>query len=59
MIYREETTVRRIESNEYFDAVPAYFVDNKVPARVYKLLLDTLRLAGFLLASDGERSKGV
>jgi hypothetical protein len=52
MIYREETTVKRIESNEYFDAVPAYFVDHKVPAGVYKLLLDTLREDEYKLSDD-------
>jgi hypothetical protein len=35
--------MERIQSNEYFDAVQAYFVDHKEPYRVYKFLLDTLR----------------
>jgi hypothetical protein len=35
--------VKRIESNEYFDAVKEYFADNREPARVYRFLLGTLR----------------
>jgi len=35
--------MERIQSDEYFDAVQAYFVDHKEPYRVYKFLLDTLR----------------
>lgn len=44
--------MKRIESNEYFDAVKDYFADHKVPARVYKFLLDTLREDEFKLSSD-------
>ena len=42
----------RIESNEYFDAVQAYFVDHKEPARVYKFLLDTLREDEYKLSKE-------
>ncbi len=35
--------MKRIESNEYFAAVKGYFADHKVPTRVYKFLMDTLR----------------
>ena len=43
--------MKRIESNEYFIAVKEYFADHKVPARVYKFLLDTLREDEFKLSS--------
>ena len=35
--------MKRIESNEYFDAVKSYFAGNREPARVYRFLLGTLR----------------
>jgi len=44
--------VERIESNEYFNAVKEYFADHKMPSRVYKFLLDTLRENEFKLSSD-------
>jgi len=31
--------MKRIESNEYFDAVKEYFADHKVPARVISSFL--------------------
>lgn len=34
--------MKRIESNEYFDAVRTYFADHKEPAWVYAFLLNTL-----------------
>jgi hypothetical protein len=34
--------VKRIESNDYFNAVQGYFIDHKEPARVYAFLLNTL-----------------
>jgi hypothetical protein len=34
--------MKRIQSNEYFDAVREYFVDHKDPSRVYAFLLNTL-----------------
>ena len=34
--------MERIQSDEYFAAVKAYFIDHKDPGRVYKFLLDTL-----------------
>lgn len=34
--------MKRIESQEYFDAVRAYFADHKEPAWVYAFLLNTL-----------------
>jgi hypothetical protein len=44
--------MKRIESNEYFDAVKKYFVEHQVPARVYKFLLDTLREDDYKLSDD-------
>jgi predicted transcriptional regulator len=44
--------MKRIESNEYFDAVSAYFADNKEPDRVYRFLLGTLREDHYKLADD-------
>jgi hypothetical protein len=44
--------MKRIESNEYFDAVKAYFAENKIPARVYKFLLDTLREDEYKLSDE-------
>jgi hypothetical protein len=44
--------VKKILSNEYFDAVQAYFADNKEPARVYRFLLETLREDNYKLADD-------
>jgi len=44
--------MERIQSNEYFAAVQAYFVDHKDPARVYKFLLDTLREDEYKLSED-------
>jgi hypothetical protein len=34
--------MKRIESDQYFDAVKEYFADHKMPSRVYKFLLDML-----------------
>jgi hypothetical protein len=44
--------LKRIESNEYFDAVKVYFADHKVPARVYKFRLDTLKEDDYKLPKD-------
>ena len=44
--------MERMQSNEYFSAVQAYFVDHKDPARVYKFLLDTLREDEYKLSED-------
>jgi hypothetical protein len=45
-------TVERIESNEYFNSVKEYFADHKVPARVYKFLMDTLQEDEYKLSDD-------
>ena len=34
--------MKKIQSNEYFDAVQVYFADHKDPAMVYAFLLNTL-----------------
>ena len=34
--------MKRIVSNEYYDAVQGYFIDHKEPSRVYAFLLNTL-----------------
>ena len=44
--------MKRIESDEYFDAVKEYFAEQQVPARVYKFLLDTLREDEYKLSDD-------
>jgi hypothetical protein len=44
--------VQRIQSNEYFDAVQAYFADHKMPSGVYKFLLDTLKEDEYKLSED-------
>jgi hypothetical protein len=44
--------MKRIESNEYLDAVKEYFANNKEPARVYRFLLGTLREDNYRLADD-------
>ena len=44
--------MERIQSDEYFDAAQAYFVDHKEPYRVYKFLLDTLREDEYKLSED-------
>jgi hypothetical protein len=44
--------MKRIESNEYFDAVKKYFVEQQVPSRVYKFLLNTLREDDYELSDD-------
>jgi len=44
--------MKRIESNEYFNAVKEYFADNKEPARVYRFLLGTLREDEYKLPDD-------
>ena len=44
--------MERIESNEYFDAVKEYFADHKMPSRVYKFLLDTLREDEYKLSKE-------
>ena len=35
--------MKRIQSNEYFDAVKEYFADHKVPSSVYRFLPNLLR----------------
>ena len=44
--------MERIQSNEYFDAVQAYFVDHPDPARVYKFLMDTLQEGEYKLSEE-------
>jgi len=44
--------VKRIESNEYFEAVKEYFAEHQMPSRVYKFLLDTLREDEYKLSED-------
>ena len=44
--------MKRIESNEYFNAVKKYFDDNREPARVYRFLLGTLREDDYKLSDD-------
>ena len=44
--------MKRIESNEYFNAVKKYFDDNREPARVYRFLLGTLREGDYKLPDD-------
>ena len=44
--------MKRIESNEYFDAVKEYFTDNREPARVYRFLLGTLREDDYEVSED-------
>jgi hypothetical protein len=44
--------MKRIVSNEYFDAVKEYFADNREPARVYRFLFGTLREDNYKLADD-------
>jgi hypothetical protein len=44
--------VKRIKSNDYFDAVQEYFANHKMPSRVYKFLLDTLRDEKYKLSDD-------
>ena len=44
--------MKRIESNEYFEAVKNYFADNREPARVYRFLLGILREDNYKLADD-------
>jgi hypothetical protein len=44
--------MKRIESNEYLDAVKEFFADNKEPARVYRFLLGILREDNYKLADD-------
>jgi hypothetical protein len=41
MINRE-MSMKRIQSNEYFDAVQDYITEHKMSSRVNKFLLDTL-----------------
>jgi hypothetical protein len=47
-----EIMVKRIVSNEYFDAVIEYFADNREPARVYRFLLGTLREEDYKISDD-------
>jgi hypothetical protein len=44
--------MERIQSDEYFAAVKAYFIDHYDPARVYKFLLDTLREDEYKLSEE-------
>jgi hypothetical protein len=44
--------VKRIESNEYFEAVQAYFAEHRVPDRVYRFLLGTLREDDYKVSED-------
>jgi hypothetical protein len=44
--------VKRIESNEYFDAVQAYFAEHRVPERVYMFLLGTVRKEDYKISDD-------
>jgi len=44
--------MKRIQSNEYFDAVQDYFTEHKMPSRVYKFLLGTLREDNSKLPDD-------
>ena len=44
--------MKRIEYNEYFNAVKEYFADNKEPARIYRFLLGTLLEDNYKLADD-------
>jgi len=44
--------VKRIESNEYFEAVKEYFADNREPAKVYRFLLGALREDNYKLPDD-------
>jgi hypothetical protein len=44
--------MKRIESDEYFDAVKEYFAEHQVPARVYKFLMDTLKEDDYKLPKD-------
>lgn len=45
-------TMKRIQSKEYFIAVQEYFAEQKMPSRVYKFLLDTLRENEYKLSDD-------
>lgn len=42
----------RIQSTEYYDVVQEYFAEHKMPSRVYKFLLDTLREDELKLPKD-------
>lgn len=42
MILKGSIQVKRIESSKYYNAVKAYFVENKDPAKVYAFLLNRL-----------------
>ena len=44
--------MKRIESDEYFDAVKEYFADNREPAGVYRFLLGTLREDDYEVSED-------
>ena len=44
--------MKRIESNEYFEALKEYFAEHQMPSRVYKFLLDTLRKDEYELSDD-------
>jgi len=45
-------TVKRIQSNEYFDAVQDYFAGQQMPSRVYAFLLDILKADKYKLTDD-------
>jgi hypothetical protein len=44
--------LKKIQSKEYFSAVQEYFAEQKMPSRVYKFLLDTLREDEYKLSDD-------
>ena len=44
--------MKRIESNEYFDAVQEYFADHKMPSRVFKFLVNILKADKYKLPDD-------
>ena len=41
-----------IQSNEYFEAVKEYFAEHRVPDRVYRFLLGTLREDDYKVSED-------
>ena len=45
-------TVKRIQSNEYFDAVQEYFAGQQMPSRVYTFLLNVLKADKYELSDD-------
>lgn len=45
-------TMKRIQSNEYFDALQDYFAGQQMPSRVYAFLLDILKADKYKLTDD-------